>query len=318
LQKVPAEFIESKFLQLVVPYFFFSSIAYVYWLIVRELGWDPRALTISPETPLNGTILAVRGGDYMVHNGALWFICALFMAEIAFYFIYRLVKKDKVLLLASLITSLIVGTMYVTFINIQLPWSVDTVPIVIIFLGIGYFIGDSYPVWERIKNRKYVVLTSMSVALILSVVCWLFNKTPLGRVDMFFNYYGSIALYIAAAFFGSVACMIFFESLFAKAKVLTYIGRNSLVIYALHQKVIFGIIGLVFIALTHSETIFSSETSWEKLGNGVIYLVLTLLLLAPIVWLLNKYCGSFVGRGGRYVVRGWFKRKYVDEPIALD
>lgn len=301
LSKKSTDFIKNKVLRLAVPYLFFSLIGYAYWLIARHFGWEAGAESINIMTPLNGTFMAIRDSLFMTHNSALWFICSLFVSEITFYLIFKMVKGDKFLLISAVFAVMVVGMIYNIFDGAALPWAIDTIPIVLVFLCFGYFVHEYYPVWKKMRARHDLIRWSAMVFLVmLSIVSWiLITKTPAGLVDMYYGIYGNFVLYFVAAFSGSLAVMLLFESYIPKFKQLSYIGSNSLVIYALHQKVIFGLIGVISTAIIGRSHIFAGQTSLDKIANGVSYAIIAIAVLLLVSPLLTRYCGTFIGRGVR-------------------
>jgi acyltransferase len=310
LNKKWKDFIKNKFVRLAIPYLFFSAITFIYWLVMRQTGLDPNGAFVNPATPVNGTLMAIRNSDFMVHNEALWFITSLFAGEVLFYGIYRLVKGDRMLLGMMLFLTAIVGILYNAFIKTPLPWSVDIVPIVVVFIGLGFFIKEYYAKWLDLKaslRTKVLVLIGLFV---VNVLAWHFNPTSAGSVDMFYSLFGNFVLYFTAALAGSLMIMLFFESFLMRSKLLTYLGQNSLIIYALHQKVIFYSLGVLLLHAVGRVTPFAANSSFARLVNGLSYLLITLIALVPAVWLLNKYCAPFIGR--------WNLKKHrVTETAAL-
>jgi len=299
LSKKPADFIKNKIIRLAIPYLFFSLIGYIYWVIARQVGWEAGAKSIDIMTPLNGTFMAIRNSSFMAHNSALWFICSLFVSEIIFYMLFRFVKGDKFLLTASVFALMVVGVIYNTFDGAALPWAIDTAPIVLVFLCFGYFVHEYYQSWKKARARhKFARWGALASTIVISCVSWLLmTKTPAGHVDMYYGMYVNFVLYFIAAISGSLMVMLVFESFIPKFKQLAYVGSNSLIIYALHQKVAFGLIAAFFAATIGRTHIFLGQTSIEKLGNGLSYAIIALAMLLLISPFLIRYCGPFVGRG---------------------
>jgi acyltransferase len=74
--------------RLLVPYFLFSIITYIPWVLVtRHYGADA-ALGIEAWQPLIGTLYGIGVGGWLQHNAMLWFFPCLFVL----HFVYRMIR----------------------------------------------------------------------------------------------------------------------------------------------------------------------------------------------------------------------------------
>lgn len=293
LNKPFSIFFKHKFFSLLIPYFFFASLLFLYWFLIRQLGLDPIAARVNPIQPLNGILIALRGGNFMILDSQLWFICSLFCAEIMFYIMYHRVKGDRVLLGLSILLLTIIGCIYYTFFGYKLSWSIDTVPFTVVFIWFGFVLKDNYSLLKsKFRHRRYLKPLVFSITLILFIAIGMLN----GKVDMAGMKYGSYILYFVAACTGSLFIIMTFESMNIHSKFLSYIGKSSLIIYALHPIFLFGIIGLLMTSFFGKSQLFSVTTSLGKIGNSLLYTVLAIVACIPIIWFLNKFIPFCIGR----------------------
>ena len=110
-----------------------------------------------------------------------------------------------------------------------------------------------------------------------------------GKIDMNYNKYNNIVLFYVGASSG-----IFFwvnvSIMLGGSNILKYIGNNSLTIFALHIPALIVIVKLLMIM----------GISYSIQANNVLFLFihtyLTVLLLIPVNYFLNKYIPFLVGR----------------------
>lgn len=98
------------------------------------------------------------------------------------------------------------------------------------------------------------------------------------RIDIYNNRIGSYLLFMISAISGSFALILLFKKI-RKAKILEYIGHNSLIYYILHFT-LFVAFTQILIKLNVREFLFSLILS-------VIYRVAGVILIAPIIEFLN-------------------------------
>ena len=85
------EFLKKKIKTLLIPYFVFSIITYLFWLVVERRILNDTGMSIFK--PIIGMFYANNIDGYMIFDGVLWFIACLFITEILFFAIAKIAKK---------------------------------------------------------------------------------------------------------------------------------------------------------------------------------------------------------------------------------
>lgn len=288
LLKNKGDYVKNKFKRLVIPYFIFSLVALMYVILAKKFKFDPIFFDININDLMNCTFIGRRDFN-LSYNVALWFLLTLFFSEILFYVLYKICKKDNCMLAISIFGVAILGMVYNYFVKISLPWNIDVVPFALVFVGFGYFLSQGYLKFININsndsNRQIIIL------FIIGIASWLLNRkiASYEKVDMFGSAYGNFFFFFTAGCSTSLAIMLLFKNNLQKFDLLSWCGKNSMIIYGLHLRVFFGIISAVFSAVIKRPQPFLPTTSMHKLANGLIYLAITLLLSWIVVKLINKY-----------------------------
>nr|MDH3155419.1 acyltransferase family protein [Bacillus licheniformis] len=103
------------------------------------------------------------------------------------------------------------------------------------------------------------------------------------RVDMRANEYGNMALFYMTSFLGT-AGVIFSGFHLEKARLLQFLGKNSLIILVLHYPVI-----RMLKAVVYYFTQVSLDETYGSLLWSALYTGMTLLVMVPCIFLLNRY-----------------------------
>ena len=275
------EFLEKKVKTLLVPYFFFSIILFLFFLIVsKNIGFSAEE-NLSVKENFIGIFLAndVIGLSQMSWGGQLWFLPALFLAENIYYFFCKFKEKTRVILS---ICCLILNIILSKFININIPWSWLTVLVAINFYTCGHLLKNIILKKEEINNI-YVVLF-----FVLNIISKYFNS----GIDMYSNVYGNIVLFLISSYSGIIFLIFFIKNFIKKSKIFEYIGKNSLVVLAFHRRV-----------QTFTKLLFLYLLQREIPNGNIIFDLLyscwEILLCIPAVIILNKYFPYFIGKKKR-------------------
>ena len=277
------QFLNKKIRTLLVPYLFF--------VIVTML--------------CNGLLAIMHGNNYDVIGIAklyliqnrytlLWFLTCLFLAEQVMFFLEKIYlrlgsKKEYWVITGCII--FILFYLYRIRIGIDLPWNADLVLIGVAFMNFGKYICET-KMLEKVQIKASLLGSSL---LILCICFSRYNYYHYGKVDWYSNQFGNIWLYLVSAFSG-VFATIFLASR-VKCRILSVIGRNSLIFYGLHRLIIDNLVFVVYPRLGIKINVGSSFS----VVLAVVSILITVSTLAVFNYYVVKYipwCLGKMKRGG--------------------
>lgn len=280
-------FIKKKFETLIKPYLIFAILTYLFWIIIeRRIGIGAEVNILKP---FLGIFYANNISNWMIFDGVLWFIPTLFCVELIFYFLSK--KIEKRYLIPILLCFSIVGYLDSVYGKIRLPFGVNIAITGVVFFGIGYLIKQSNII-NKIKNsyKILIIIISFFITLIISQI----NST----IHMYNNYYGNYYYFYIASISGIIT-WVNIAYLINKNNILCYIGKNTLLILAIHPKFI-QILNFIFKKMLN----FNVDNSIIFL---TIYMILIFILSIPIINFTNKYLPFILGKGKIKIESGKIK-----------
>lgn len=277
-------YIRKRMYSILIPYFFFSLLSFVYWLVIESSirgGDNNIALTFL------GIFSAQSGGNY-VFNIVLWFLPCLLMTESIFYLINKYCSRS----LAPIVLFISVIGYFNSILNpVRLPWGLDIAMIALSFYGIGFY-ASKYRSKLYTLNRlqKKQKLGLFLILLMLSICLCQMN----GRVDMSSNYYGHIVLFYTSGIVGTL--IIYLISISIRSKVversLVFLGVNSLIIMCTHEPVKRICIKVLSIIFKVDMNLIRTNYIYE-----ILVLCLIMMFLIPVIYIINNKLPFLLGRG---------------------
>lgn len=245
-------------------------------------------------------IFVNRNVTYMYPLLAKWFLPCFFISICLAILLYQLVGSVKSRIAYKIILLLLTGVLVMLGLYFdgarcgnEVLWLANIALMGCAFIYIGILLRLLYnKCWGSIKNFYSAIL--LMAAVMISVVSYNCNFADGGYMVMVAGVYGTWYWFILSAVSGTVSVMII--SLFlsgdgGRAKLLRYIGQNSMVIMMFHS---------LFISI--GERIFSGLL-FAPLFETAFCIVMCVL---PVE-LINRYIPSLVGRSQRN--EKWFLLK---------
>jgi len=274
------DFFLKKTKTLLAPYLFLGFLVYSYWLAVVQKFSLANSDLLKPLADL------LYGSVHLdTIFTPLWFLLSLFLTELFFFIIVK--KFPKFYLIPVLVLSLIgFLTTFGAFKN--LPWSVNTSLIALIFFGLGYYLkNNSKDLINNLTKNRLVVLITI-IFLLMSV--WFFYLN--GTIDMLNNHYQNYLYFVLSAF-GGIGIILVISQLIPNSKVVNFVGKNSLIILALHS---IGIsLGRSLIGLIEKITSITF-TDEKSMLFGLFYSMFAILIITPVIYLINNYLPWIIGK----------------------
>ncbi|MFR1755846.1 MAG: acyltransferase family protein [Thomasclavelia spiroformis] len=223
------DFIVRKIKTLLIPYLKYSIYILVFYFFVymylKELDFKFFFHKFL------GIFTCIR---YTEYSGFLWFIISLFTIQIIIIILNKILKKNKTVLLVSLILSsalicVINGT------KINLPLYFDLSLANLFFFSFGNYLRENNFL-DKINTLCIFCIFFLAVTFNLKYCTY--------EIDIYFNEFGNVILFLIAAISGS----IFFIKLFIllerikKINFLILVGQNTNIIYCLHQVIVLPIV----------------------------------------------------------------------------
>ncbi|MFT0803629.1 acyltransferase family protein [Bacillus swezeyi] len=265
-------FLYKKMKTLLLPYFIFSVLAYLFWFLVERHFQFSGSSDVDPVVPFKGIFYSVPDNYMLTHNPALWFLTCLFIVEILFFCMKKWLKER--LIVYSVMLSAALGYYNDQYLEVKLPWNIEVALTAIVFYSAGFFLRHRL---KKLRHRKTVLLS----LLFFILVGYLQSRNV--RVDMRANEYGSMALFYITSFLGTAGA-VFASFKLENVKLLQFLGKNSLIILVLHYPVIRILKAVIYYFMDIS----LDETYGSLLWSGM-YTALTLLIMVPCIFMLNRY-----------------------------
>ncbi len=225
-----SSFLISRIRSLVIPYF---SLNFILLLVssVRDL-LKARALPPSEvyANALIGIFIAYRR---TLLYYSLWFVCSLFLSELAVFFIVKKLRSARLLCLVS-IAAIFLQFFVFDYLKIDgSPWSIDTVPAGAAFLCVGQILRQNAAHLKKICSIRWLLPACAVSGLAAGI-----NFHHHALTDLCMCNIGNPVYYFIAAISGSWVILII-SDLLGRHPVLEYLGCRSIVIYAFQNA--FGI-----------------------------------------------------------------------------
>lgn len=233
--KTVSENIYKRFRGIIIPYFIYNLIVLCVSII---LGYE------KSKKALLDAVIGILYSRYcfypidyegenifflQIGNSPMWFLTAMFLSSCIFYCMVECIKdKKKYLCLCAIL--LLVLTMIMNNLPILLPWSIDTAPLGVLFMLIGYY---GKKVYLGMNDRKIFII----LGIIYLFCCWI---NP--GINISIREYGehgivSVIMVCIIGAIGSLLCIKvsrLVESELVVSAFLNFIGKNTIMILALH------------------------------------------------------------------------------------
>ena len=218
---------------------------------------------------------------------SLWFLPVMFLTVCFFELFVYIQKKTKIQ--SNLFYSMII---IITFMiglilpNLEFgyPMGIDVVFTSLGFYSIGHFIRPAID-YVRKKEKKYIILPIVCIITFVLTLSYQWNEiNENSYILMATAQYGNYLLFVTCAlcgclFIASLSLLLEYIHNQKFTDILTYIGRNTLIIFFIH-KLIINICKIGF-------NYFESIPTFCVLGTTTC---ITLIVCIVISYLINKYC----------------------------
>ena len=277
-------FIIKRAQTLIIPYFIFATFSFFVWLfIVRPLSIRGQALSTDPWYPFLGIFYAVGEGNWKNPlDVALWFLPCIFVVEIIYWRIRAHVSQPYQIFLVIL--SGIIGYLTTQCMSIRLPWSADVALTAVVFYAIGDWSKEALVRIKSISHWRWAAIVTLLLAV--SIIASAFN----GKADMNYNHYGNLLLFYAAALSG-ILTWIMITSIIPGNNIVTYVGKNTIIIVGLSGVANFVLQGIYFLVTKELP-----GTSKIGIFESLAYSTLLIASLTPAMLILNNYMPYLLGR----------------------
>lgn len=271
---------------LLVPWFLFG----MFNIVTSQIITFNEHLSLKTEFILN--LLQIRG-----LSDRMWFIAALFIAHIPFYFLVKFCKSKTRLFISTVMFLLcyvysyyVDGSIFPWGTN-KLPWHLEYIFVINFFMMLGYEYRNTWNESICGLYDKKTGIACVSGYLLLLVLDYLLNAK---QENLFIvTTFMTIALQVT----GVMLC-IFVSKKLPYNRLLSYIGMNTLIYYGLHGKV-----ESLIETILRKVGIYQGACAnvVEGIVVGIIIVVIVMIILLIPTWIINRYFPFVVGK--------WYKKK---------
>lgn len=219
-----------------------------------------------------------------LYIGQVWFLAALFWAEIYFYLWHKLCGKARLSLqlLSALFLVPVAGNLWriqaLVPVTGRIPFMMD-VAVMGAFCYILGFLTSKYHIPERIKKRGWMLIPPLLLCSIF------FGTWKNGYVNMCDLVYGNSIVFYLIAMLAGISTILLIAFYIPAPACITWCGRNSLPLFASHTFLIYLIREIIYL-LTGTHYTMMADVPYSL---AFIMTAIIILLFLPI-GMLYQFC----------------------------
>lgn len=169
-----------------------------------------------------------------------WFLFCLFVAHLIQFCLVRLFGKNQFLLITSAAT-LGIGVLCFSHQTDVYPWHAQVACVMQPAMMLGYLSRKAN--WFRIPQCRKIVACGGLAFLYVALFSVAFFVVHMPWCDLMYNNFGNVYFFLPMSLVGTL-CLAFFSSIVAEGqKLLSLIGKHTLVIYITHRVFVILTIG---------------------------------------------------------------------------
>lgn len=270
------KYFKNRFSRLIIPFVFFNIIYFVFYKLIWEFSWtriiDFLVWLFYWDYLWDNWWYFNNTGWFNLVNVATWFLPALFITSIYYFFINKFIKskiyKFIILLLLSII--IFIESKITIF---RLPWSMEIWLVAVFFYWTAHIFKEQILYFVEKINLKYLLLLPIVLTIHLNF---------LNSVNISTNYYwNNYILFLLNTFLWILFFTIISKNIW-KNKLLDFYWKNSIIVlwFEWIKQLIYKKIDIFSFWLIPKENLW---LSW------FYEFFLTLIFLIPIIFIINKY-----------------------------
>lgn len=219
-----SKYLLKKCRTLIIPYLFFACINFLFNIPIDGVNLNQLK-----------NVFWISTTNKAIPAGALWFLTALFFADVIYFFIYHLCKSDILLTIVVLLISAF-GMYFNKITGMIAPWALTIGLVGILFLHVGRLVANNKELWIinyvfHLNWILWIVITGVTVVLIFVN----------GYINMRLETYANPFLFIINVMLSVIVIMNFskwIDRILPKCKIKSFflnIGKNSIIFVCLNQ-----------------------------------------------------------------------------------
>jgi fucose 4-O-acetylase-like acetyltransferase len=280
-------FFIKKLRTLLIPYFVFVAISFIFWYFVGRKYGDDVSSGHTPAKYFIGALLAIPSKEYLGFNLPLWFLPSLFCSEILFYWIRRFCVRYSFLLVIFCFGA---GILLKEMNLFRLPFGIDVSLHALLFIQTGKWLKEKDLINQYICRRNKITQIIFSVVFLSLTIFISYLNQAHGAILMYECHFNNYLLFIAGAFTGSLF-ILYLSNYICNSRLFDFYGRNTILILGLHL-ICFSLIKGIQVFLLQ----IPIEVTNLSFMVSIIYVIFTFILLAPVIYFVNKYTPFLLGR----------------------
>lgn len=239
------ELMGKRVKRLLVPYFIYNIVLYIKYLLklifshtfTAKLGLQGFLGFVYSSALFYKNVPAEENFEgFVFGNGPLWFLTAMAVSSVIFYFIIYFVLKHQFnwkKITAASVLLCVLSFALCRILPVYLPWSMEMALLGAVFMLMGMCLRK-YQVMERTKEMYWLPV----VCIVLFALLHYIN----GAANLAVQDYGRfMTVYLILGLLGTFVVLwlsLWFAQSKAVSRALSYVGQNTLIILAFHMTII--------------------------------------------------------------------------------